>query len=158
MRGTKKDWSDMSASKARSSRADGERSLRRTGAWLRWAREESSSQPRDFTSSSVRAPVLDFRLVLPAAAAVADDEFAMAGADAREAAAAWLWGRRRIRRVLGLLTKTNCFFYQAHCLLVPPHKPNLEFSSCNFFILILLENIFYKKNSEFFFISKPKHK
>jgi hypothetical protein len=110
MRETKKDWSDMSASRARSSRADGERSLRRTGAWLRWAREESSSQPRDFTSSSVKAPVLDFLLVLPAAAAVTDDEFAMARGDAREAAAARLWGRRRIRRVLGLLTKTSWFF------------------------------------------------
>jgi hypothetical protein len=61
----------------------------------------------------------------------------------------------------GFIDQNKLFFLSGPlvaCLLVPPHKPNLEFSSCNFFILVLLENIFYKKLSEFFFISKPKHK
>lgn len=85
-RGTKKDWSEMSASRARSSRAEGERSVRSVGAWLRWAREERSSWPSDFTSSRVRAPALDFRFLV-VLAAVADDDLAMAGGCAREAAA-----------------------------------------------------------------------
>lgn len=80
-RGSKKDWSEMSASRAMLSGAVGERSARRVGAWLRWAREERSSRPSDFTSSWVRAPDLDFRFLVPDA--VADDDFAMAAGGAR---------------------------------------------------------------------------
>jgi len=77
--GTKKDWSEMSASRARSSGAEGERSARREGAWLRWAREERSSRPSVFTSSRVRVPPLEHRFLVADADAVADDDFAMAG-------------------------------------------------------------------------------
>jgi len=81
MSGTKKDWSEMSASRARSSGAEGERSARREGAWLRWAREERSSRPSVFTSSRVRVPPLERRFLVADAdaVAVADDDFAMAG-------------------------------------------------------------------------------
>jgi len=62
MSGTKKDWSEMNASRARSSGAVGERSAR-AGAWLRWAREERSSVPSFFTSSRVRVPPLERRFL-----------------------------------------------------------------------------------------------
>jgi hypothetical protein len=79
----------MSASRAILGGAEGERSARRVGAWLRWAREERSSWPSVFTSSWVRAPDLDFRFFVPDAdaVAVADEGFAMAEGCAREAAA-----------------------------------------------------------------------
>lgn len=79
MSGTKKDWSEMSASRARSSGAVGERSARRAGAWLRWAREERSSVPSFFTSSRVRVPPLERRFLEADAVAVGDADFAMAG-------------------------------------------------------------------------------
>jgi len=81
MSGTKKDWSEMSASRARSSGAVGERRARRAGAWLRCAREERSSVPSFFTSSRVAVPPLERRFLEADAVAVGDDDddFAMAG-------------------------------------------------------------------------------
>jgi len=78
MSGTKKDWSEMNASRARSSGAVGERSAR-AGAWLRWAREERSSVPSFFTSSRVRVPPLERRFLEADTVAVGDDDVAMAG-------------------------------------------------------------------------------
>ena len=94
-KGSKNDWSEMSASRATLSGLEGERSARRVGAWLRWAREERSSWPSDFTSSWVRAPDLDFRFLVPDADAVADDDFPMVRGCAREAAARRGWGLER---------------------------------------------------------------
>jgi len=79
MSGTKKDWSEMNASRARSSGAVGERSARRAGAWLRWARDERSSVPSFFTSSRVRVPPLERRFLEADTVAVGDDDVAMAG-------------------------------------------------------------------------------